>query len=212
MTPGAPTRPDNVLSLLFGAGGNLPDALANTRLLGSIEDNLGAVLEELPGAFSEAAVREVATAAAQLLDVNLTDMLIAGWRDYKHLTSAARHTLAGTGSTELLNLATHQITGSLEPYISLLIDSYPIAKIQLNLSVACEIKAMIAKISVGRLVGVRTGYCDITATLTIENAEIVSRTTRLELPGLINFAQGIRLLPASDYLAADDRTQPIKTI
>jgi hypothetical protein len=212
MTPDAPARPDNVLSLLFGADGDLPDALAGARLLRSVEDNLGGVLEGLPCAFSEAAVREVASAAAQLLDFNLADMLIAGWRDYKHLTSAARHTLAGTGSTELLNLATHQITGSLEPYISLLIDNYPIARFQLSLSVTCEIKAMLAKISVGRLVSVRAGYCDMTATLTVENAEIVSRTTRLQLPGLINFSQGIRLLPASDYLAADDRTQPITAI
>lgn len=210
MTPSPPVRPDNLLNLLFGVDGNVPDSLASSGLAGAVEDNLATALKTLPHALRAAAVAEGTAVAAQALDVNLAELLIAGWRDYEQLTSAAHRTLS-TGKSELISLATHQITASLTPSITLLIDNHRVAKLQLEVSAVCDIKALVAKIRAGRLVAMYAGYSDTTATLAVQNTEIVSKTSRFDLPGLLSFNPGIRLLPVGEYRSADDRTQILNT-
>jgi hypothetical protein len=60
----------------------------------------------------------------------------------------------------------------------------------------------VAGISAGRLVALHSGRCDITATLSIQGADVVTRQARLELPGAVPLSPGIRLLPVGDYPAA----------
>lgn len=207
MTADPQAHPGGLLTLLFGAAGNLPEALAAAGLPAAIETNLGAVVAGLPHDLAAAAVTEVTTAVPRLLDVNLADLLVAGWREHADLTAAARRTAADPGSTELLSLTTHQLDGSLEPWVTLLVDHRPVAKVQLGLSVSCEISALLAQVSAGRLTGIRTGRCDLTATLTVQDVDVASRARRIDLPGLLTLTPGIRLLRASACQPADDRTQ-----
>jgi hypothetical protein len=69
-----------------------------------------------------------------------------------------------------------------------------------DLSVVFDISAVLAGIRTGRLVALHSGHCDITATLALEGTDIVTRRAHLDLPGAISLGQGIRLLPAQDYL------------
>src|SRR6266536_1061268 len=107
MTPAVQDRPHTALDLLLGPGQEAPEALARQILSASAGVNLGRALENLPKATREAAVREVTTAAAGLLDVDLIGVLVDGWRKHQDLTAAARRTLAAPGSIELVDLATH---------------------------------------------------------------------------------------------------------
>jgi len=186
------------LALLFGPEADSPGAIAHW-IASADPENLGRALEGLPKATREAAVREVAAAARGLLNVNLIDVLIAGWRKHQDLTSAARRTLAAPGSTELVQLATHRVTEAQQPYISVLVDGHCVATLHLDLSVVFDVSALLAGISAGRLVALRAGHCDITARLAVEGTDVVTRRTRLELPGVISLGTGIRLLPAEDY-------------
>jgi len=193
-----------VLALLFGPGPDSPDALAHW-IASADPQSLGRTLKGLPGATREAAVREVAAAAGGLLNINLVDLLVAGWRKHQDLTSAARRTLAAPGSTELVELATHQVTEAQQPYISVLVDGHRVATLNLDLSVVFDVSALLAEISAGRLVALHSGHCDITATLAVEGADVATRQTRFELPGVISFGEGIRLLPADDYQPGAER-------
>lgn len=152
------------LALLFGQEADSQDAIAD-RIESADPENLDRALEGLPKATREAAVREVAAATAGLLNVNLIDMLVAGWRKHHDLTSAARRTLAEPDSTELVQLATHQVTEAQQPYVSVLVDGHRVATLNLDLSVVFDISAVLAGIRAGRLVALHSGHCDITATL-----------------------------------------------
>ncbi|HEY5357965.1 MAG TPA: hypothetical protein VIJ82_09810 [Streptosporangiaceae bacterium] len=198
MTTAVPPVPHTALALLFGPEAASPDAIAH-RIASADPESLGRALEGLPKATREAAVREVAAAAGGLLNVNLIDVLVAGWRKHQDLTSAARRTLAVPGSTELVQLATHRVTEAQQPYISVLVDDHRVATLNLDLSVVFDVSALLAGISAGRLVALHSGHCDITATLALEGTDLVTRQTRLELPGVISLGGGIRLLPAQDY-------------
>jgi hypothetical protein len=195
LTTAAPPAPYTALALLFG-----PDAGSLEDLIASADpERLGRALDGLPHATREAAIREVAAATAGLLNVNLIDVLMAGWRKYQTLTSVARTTLAAPNSTELVQLTTHRITQAQQPYVSVLVDGHRVATVNLQLSVVFDVSALLAGIRAGRLVAVHSGHCDITATLALEGAEVATRRARLELPGVLALGEGIRLLSPEEY-------------
>lgn len=206
MMPAEPCPHPAALTLLFGPG-DAAEALGHAIVSADADGSLGRALEHLPVQARTAAVREVAAAAAGLLDVGLGDVLITGWREHHDLTAAARRTLAAPGSTELVDLAEHRVTATLEPYVSVLVDGRQVATVQLGLTVVCDISAVLAGISAGRLVAVHSGDCDITVTLAIDEAEVVTRQARLALPGVITLHRGIRLLPVSAYPRAPEQAQ-----
>jgi hypothetical protein len=202
MTPDISNYPSTGLAVLFGSDDDLMATLAGASLTDWIEKNVGGALGGLSPATRTAAAREITATAAPLVNVNLIDVLVGGWRKYKDITAAARRTLAATGSTELLSLATHQLTETLNPYVTVLVDGYRVATLQLSLSVVCEVQAMLAKISAGRLVAIESGWCDVTATLAIADAGTTSKLAHFDLPGVVPLGRGLRLLPAEEYPAA----------
>ena len=156
MTTAEPTVPRTALALLFGPESDSPAAVAH-QIASADPGNLGRALEGLPRATREAAVREVAAATAGLLNVNLIDVLVAGWREHHDLTSAARRTLATPDSTELIQLATHRVTEAQQPYVSVLVDGHRVATLNLDLSVVFDVSALLAGIRAGRLVALTPG-------------------------------------------------------
>lgn len=198
MTPAERARPRTATELLFGPGEDAAGALAERMARAGADGNLGTGLEHLPAA----AGREVAGQAAGLLDVNLADVLVAGWREHHELAAAAQRTLAVPGSTELVSLATHQISTEQRPYVTVLVDGHRVATVELGLSLTLVVTALLAGISAGRLVALHTGRCDVTAALAIQGSDLVTRQAHFDLPGVIPVSPGIRLLPARHYPAA----------
>jgi len=201
MTSALQDRPRTALDLLFGPGNNAPAALAQQIVSAGTDGDLGRALENLPRATREAAVREATATAAGLLDVDLIDVLVAGWRKHHDLIGAARRTVAAPGSVELVDMAAHQVTMSQHPSVTVLVDGVRVATLQLGLSVVFAVSALLAKISGGRLTALHSGHCDVTATLAIDGSDVVTRQAHLELPGVIQLGQGIPLLAAHDYPA-----------
>jgi hypothetical protein len=197
VTTTAPHAPHTALAVLFGPDEDGTETLG--RQVAADKGGLGKTLDDLPKATREAAVREVARAVAGLLDVSLVDLIVDGWCKYEDLVSAARRTLAVPDSVELVRLATHEITATQQPSVDVLVDGRRIATVDLNLSVVFNISALLAEICAGLLMAVESGHCDVTAALAIEGAEVITRQTRLELPGVFPLRRGIRLLPAKDY-------------
>ena len=194
----APVSPRTALDLLFGPGEYPPGAIAR-HLSGSLSDEVRGALDGIPHAIREAAVRQVATSAAGLLSVGLPEMIVAGWRKHKDLTGAARRTLGMPGSTELVDLASHRITASQEPYVTVLLDGQQVARVCFGLSFTADIGTLLATVEAGRLVALSAGRCEITVTLQIEGIDVATRSAHLEPARLLSLRDGIRLLPARVY-------------
>jgi hypothetical protein len=197
--PAQPMRPLSAADLLFsqseGAAGGLATLSAEANA------NLGGAVRNLPPMTRRKAVTQVREAAAGLLDIKLTDILIAGWSQYHDLTSAARRTLAAPGSSELVTVVTHQVTAAQQPFVNVFVDGQLLATIRLTVTVVFDVSALIAGISAGRLVAVHAGHCDISVTLAIDGVDVATGSARLELPGAIPLNPGIRLLPTNEYPA-----------
>jgi hypothetical protein len=201
MTSPAAGGPLTAMDVLFGPEADIPAALGR-EILSADDQSLGRALGSLPEATREAAVREAAAVVADLPQVDLVGVLVAGWREHKDITSAARRTLAAPGSTELVSMINHQVTMTQNPSVSVLVDGHRVATVQLSLSITFDVNALLAGISGGRLATVHSGRCDITVTLAVQGTDLLTRRAHLELAGVIRVRQGIRLLPVSEYPAS----------
>jgi hypothetical protein len=196
MTNPGGARSPTALDLLLESA-DPPEALAREILALGGDQALG--LESLPPAVRATAVREAATVAAGLLQVDLIGVLVAGWRQYRDIVDAARRTLAAPGSTELVSMVTHQVTVAQHPSVKVLVDGRRVATLQLDLSIVFDVMALLAGISGGRLVALHSGRCDVTVILAVQGTELLARRAHLELPGVVSDEQGIRLLPVGEY-------------
>ena len=199
MTADRPNHPGTGLAALFGSGDDLAAALAGAGLTGWIDKNVGGALSGLSADARAATAREITASVASLLNVNPVDVLVGGWCTYQKLTEAAHGTLAASGSTELLPIADHQVTEALNPSVTVLVDNYRVATLELAISVVCDVQGMLAKVSAGRLVAIESGRCYLTVALALAGAEVTSRTARFDLPGVVPLGRGLRLLPAEAY-------------
>lgn len=201
MSSSEPAAPHTALALLFGPDQETPAAVAERLRSADIGTDLRGALDSLPPLTRAAAVDQVTTAAAGLLDINLADLVAAGWQKHADLTAAARRTLAAPGSTDLVDLASHRISTAQEPYVTVLVDGHRVATIRFGLSLAFEISALLAEIKAGKLVALHSGRCVVTGTLAIQDINVVTRQARIDLPGVIALRGGIRLLPVHEHPA-----------
>ena len=177
--------PDGALDLLSGLGGEAPEVLAGHLLPAGADEDLSRALGNLPEATRAAAVREATAAVAGFMDVNLTGALVAGWRRHDDLTAAAQRTVAAPGRIELVDVARHRITMTQHPSVMVVVDGRQVATIRLRLSVVLRVGAMTAGISGGRLVALRSGRCEATASLAVQGINVLTRQAHLMLPGVI---------------------------
>jgi len=203
-----PTGPRTATELLFGPGASAAAALTAQLLSAEGEASLDQALQGLAPATRQAAARETAASAAGLLDIDLAELLVAGWRTHRDLTGAARRTLAAPGSTELVDLIRHRVTTAQQPSVTVLVNGQQVATIQLRLTVEFDISALVAGIRAGLLVAIHSGSCEVTAALTVQETDVLTASTHYDLPGTLAVSPGIRLLPAADYPAGGQSGQP----
>lgn len=201
MTSTVACTQETAVALLFGADKE-SQAAAAQRDLGPHLRRILRVLGHLPETIRKEAVVAIIAATMVLLDCNVIELLVDGWREHHDLTDAARRTLAKPGSTELVALATHTITVSQQPSIDLLLNGEPVETVELEVTFQFDVSAAVAGVSGGMMTALHAGRCDITATLTIQGAEAIQKQKRIELPGAKSLKHGIRLLDEADYAKA----------
>jgi hypothetical protein len=207
MTPLQANAPQTVLDLLFPPGEDNSVAVVPDLLPPGANEDLDRALQNIPATLRKAAVRETTGAAKGLLNADLIGFLVSGWQKHREVIAAARRSVAAPGSIELVDLATHQITATQRPAVNLLVDNRQTATVEFGLSVVFTISALVAGIRGGRLVAVHSGRCNVTATLAVQNAKVISRQVAFELPGIIPLGRGIALLADHDHSAgAGDET------
>ena len=204
MTTAGEGSAPTALDLLFGPNTDATEALASEILSPGGDQNLDRALAQFSEMTRKAAAQEAATTAAALLKVDLGGVLVRGWREHRNIVSAAQRTLAAPGSIELVIVSSHEITLDHRPSISVLVDGQRVATLQLGLSIVFDLNALLLGISGGRLTSIRSGRCDITATLAVQGTDLLVRRAHLELPGVISLRRGIRLLPVDEYPAGED--------
>jgi hypothetical protein len=169
-------------------------------------------LRNLSSSALQAVNHEIATVADGLLDLDLGDILMSGWRKYTDLTKAAERTLASPGSEEIVVLATHRVSSTHHPSVELLVDGVTVHTFAFELTVVFDLTGVAAVIRQGGLVALRGGECVITATLTLERTPLeLSRKGRVDLALVIALHRPIPLVRRGRHTSASllDRPAPL---
>jgi hypothetical protein len=184
-------------SFLFGTDGagvaELVAELDRRELPGVAGDAVGTVLRSTDGAVRA----ELARAVQGLLEIDLADVLLGGWRKWTVLTAAARRTRDRPGVTEVVSLAEHTLTSTSEPSVDLLVGEVRVATVHLELTVELTLQALAATVRGGRLVALTGGSCEVAVALSIEQRTVASRKARVPLPLVVRLGEGVALLPAA---------------
>lgn len=203
----APPQPTCVRDLLFGDDGEtaaqaLADAARDhevaamlTRGAGTLTDSAGHVVE-----------REVAAVVDGFLSLDLLDLAVAGWSKHRSLVDAARRTRAAPGTEEVVALATHKVTSTHRPSVDLTLDGARVGTVDLRLTVAFDIRGMVAVVRDAKLMSLQCGTCTTTGTLAMDEAVVASRRCTVDLPGRLRLRSGMPLLPPPDAPPAPSAT------
>jgi hypothetical protein len=218
-TSAADTRPLTTARFLFGedqdTGQALAQALGEQGVLGSLD----AALQLLSQAGRQAADRQIATVAHGLLDLDLGDLVVAGWRKQGQLAAAAERTAANPGSSEVVELASHRISSVHRPFVELLVNQLHVATVNFELDIEFTVRALVATVRNGHVVSLHSGICDVETTLAAEGLQLASRRAHFELPLfirwplLLHLGGGADLLPygAMPLPASENADQPFPT-
>jgi hypothetical protein len=189
------TEPLSARTFMLGdTADNTADVLAQSlREHGALESQIGD-LGGLSASAWQAVHQEIATVLDGLLNLDLGDLLIAGWYKYTELTKAAKRTLAGPGSEEVVALATHRIVSTHRPSVDLIVNEAKAHTFEFELSVVFDITGVAAVVRRGDLVALRGGKCSVTATLKLEKSPLeLSRKGSIDLGRIVPLRQPIPL-------------------
>jgi hypothetical protein len=185
MTAATLTRPLTTSAFLFGGAQDPGQALAHALKEHGVLGALGPALQVLSHTGRETAGSQIATVAQELLDLELGGLAVAGWRKHAALTAAADRTRANPGSSEVVDLAAHQITSIHRPYVELLLNDVHIATVRFELRVEFLVRALVATVRDSHIAALGFGACDVTATLAAEGVQLVEQQARLDMSLLI---------------------------
>lgn len=194
MTTAAAAPTLSAAAFLFDEGedsvGQLAAALKESGVLGTAT----AGLSKLSKAGLDAVGGQIASIGHELLDMGLDTIILEGWRKFADLHEAAQRTLAASGSSEVLDLASHSITSQHEPRVELRLDDIPVATVEFALSLTFVLKAAVATVRDGRLVSLHSGVCDVEGKLEVGDKQLAKRSGHFQLPMMMRLGSGVPLV------------------
>ncbi len=186
MTTNTTTQPVTALGFLFDDGSGVETAAALGRTLHE-HAVVGSALRGIRHLASSVAAtvdEEFGAVADTMLELDLGDVLVTGWRKHADLVESARRTLAAPGSEEVNALASHRVASTYRPHVDLYVDGLLVNSFEFQLEVVFDLTGLAAVVKAGALVSLRGGDCTLGATLRLEGATLAHRRQRLDL-GLV---------------------------
>jgi hypothetical protein len=139
-------------------------------------------------------LREAGRAAAAFLDIDLGDVMVAGWAKYDELKAAGRRTL-GTLDEATVELAGRDLELRQHPKVELTWQDKAIATIDFEVLVVVRVHAGVAVVRDGSLVRLDAGSCDVDVSLGTPGGAVIGPKTKPLVPGrVVDLGGGFRLV------------------
>lgn len=178
-------RPLTAAAFLFGEDQDTTQALALVLEERGALHSVDTALQFVSQARRQATDSQLAFVAHGVLDLDLGDLLVAGWRKQGELVAAAERTAANPGSSEVVELASHRIGLVHHPFVELLVNDVHVATVDFVLHIEFVVKALVVTVRDGEVVSLHSGSCEVAATLAAEDVQLASRRAHLKLPLVI---------------------------
>jgi len=190
------TDPTITLQAVFPAGTiEVPSLVeAAGRAIREIPVEVAAEVSTSP-AFWLSASKSVAGLVGSLLDVPLTDILVAAWKQHQRFREYADLDRYPPGYVSVVPLAEHHITSTHEPYIEVVVGGTPRGKIPFKATLDITVKSGNLVVEGGKIRRLEAGCARVTGTLECAG-EVVAEHTSEEFVWSdgVSFGQGIPIL------------------
>jgi hypothetical protein len=174
-----------VRQLLFDTPQAAETELARAATEAADHDGLALAITKLTPTGADLVGQEIGRMAAGFLDMDITDVIAAGWSKNQQLAQARQATAATPGSESIVTLATHTLRSDYRPAIDVLVDGVTLTSIDVHISLATTIDSAVAVVRDGRLTALQAGACTLTATVTCEGITLAERRTTVDLPAAL---------------------------
>lgn len=190
--------PDTVRDVLFADGD--ARALVAARVGEGTDDQTLARLGGMLGSAARGAVVDRLVAAVEgVTDLDLVDILVAGWRKHRALRDAARRTIDAASTPggiveEVVDLAEHRITSRHEPGIDVVANGVRLGTVAVTVRLQATLTGLAATVRAGRLVSIGGGRAELEATLGIGGVDLLERSRTFDLRLIADLGGGFPLL------------------
>jgi hypothetical protein len=124
-----------------------------------------------------------------VLDINVVDVLVAGWKKQSEVRELLQATAADPTRTALVQLAEHTLESTHKPSMEVRSAGKVVARLTFTIEAAFELDAVELVLRHGRVEEVRPGRVTASGTVKLENSVILERKAApLTLPGKIVIA------------------------
>lgn len=128
-----------------------------------------------------------------LLGIRLSDILAGIWKKCAALQEYADPTRHPSQEVNLVPLTEHHLQSEHHPYLQVMLGEQELGRIDFELVLELVLKGVVLRIQDGRILGAATGRCEGDARLACEGIELLKEQVGFELPGAIDFGEGLRL-------------------
>jgi hypothetical protein len=202
----------------FLLGGGTEDDVAVLRHALSehgVISQCGGELTRLVPEARQAADDALASVTAGLLDLDLGDVLIYGWRTHDRLVNAAKQTMRTPGRQEVVQLGSHHVIWTKQPTVDLLLDGVLVHTFHFQLTIVFEVDVASAIVEKGKLTALKAGDSSVAGTLTLRmpggDIQLLQQKRNINLHVIVHLGSGIPLLRTKPGLAtAAEEDAPAK--
>ncbi|HEV7648518.1 MAG TPA: hypothetical protein VGP26_10180 [Actinophytocola sp.] len=169
-------------------------ALAETLNHSDVSGQVSRTIKHLSGAGHRELLRQLATATAELLDLDLTQLVAHTLRTHRALVAAGDRTAAAPGSVEIVQLQSVPVTWQRQAVAQLWLNETLCLRIDLQLAVLLEFH-LEATVRGGRLVALPFGRCTVSITLSSRAQTLATTRHTLDLHTALPLGDGLPLTP-----------------
>jgi hypothetical protein len=140
--------------------------------------------------------KEVAGIVRQLMEYDLGDLLVQGWKTYSRLMDAAKRSVRKPERKENVAFASHTVKWAWQPKVDVLVDGAVVNTLEFVFSVDVELEPVVLVVRDGHLESISAGSCTVATTLTLEGGTILPehKVPIDNLAVLLRLRKPIRLL------------------
>jgi hypothetical protein len=170
-------------------------------------NDLDRVLDELPERIQGEVAEQVRRVGAEILDIDLSDVLLGAWCGWRTVHDEAVRSRAEPGTPRIVDLAAHKVELAQEPYVEVLVDQTQVCKVVVTVKLCFSVEGLTLVLRNARIVSLRTGDVELTATVAVADKELASRKQRYDVGAAIQLGDGIPVL-ATDPGEANAARRP----
>lgn len=179
--------------------------LGNVLLAGAttVSDRLGASLasgpeaNQIKAALAKAApglplgtlVEGISKAVQDALDIPVTDVVIGAWQRARDLRAALETTRESAEATALVPLLSHAITSEHRPYVDIVVEGVPLARLVFPVKVEFRLEGVVVRVRQGQIADILAGSIQVKGTLKFGDFVLFERALApILIPGVLAVA------------------------